>query len=127
MAHESSNHHFGLAVNLSSEALKSLLWLNGGAATALIALTDKQLGSVDYSCAVLLFGLGAFLTVVAMACGYFSQLAYANHRLAVEDADATKAKNKHAWHEGWQKAAIVLVLLGLATSAAGMVNAFLAI
>ncbi|MDE2563795.1 MAG: hypothetical protein KGL48_16260 [Sphingomonadales bacterium] len=127
MASDSSDHHFSLAVSLSVEALKALLWFNGGAATALIALTSKKPGSVDYGRAVLIFGLGVLLTVVAMAFGYFSQLSYANHRLADEQQKTATAKREYAHHRFWQTAALIAVALSLAASAVGMATAFYAI
>jgi len=124
MADHNSDHHFGLAVSLSIEALKALLLLNGGAATALIALTDKTQGTVPYGPAVAAFGFGAFLTVVAFACGYFSQLAYANHRFAHDHEQ--DGKNAHVNHLRWQRGAIVCVVLAFVAWVLGMLLALCA-
>ncbi len=120
MTNQSSDHHFSLAVNLSIEALKALLLLNGGAATALITLTKKSPNGVDFSLAVLIFGFGVFLTVVAMAAGYFSQLAYSNHRLAIEQDKAAEGQKQLTCHKRWQYAASIVVGLSLMASLGGM-------
>jgi hypothetical protein len=95
-----SEKHFEFAVNLARDALKSLLLVNGGAATALIALTDKTNGSKDYSGAIILFGVGAVFSVVSTCFGYFSQLNYANHRMEMEDDQ--NATRSHTLHRRWQ-------------------------
>lgn len=91
MGENSSDHHFSLAVGISIEALKALLIVNGGAATALIALTGKLPSGTDYSAAILLFGLASLLNALTLVVGYLSQLAYANHRLAYEQRDTAEA------------------------------------
>jgi len=80
-----SEKHFELAVALARDALKGLLLVNGGAATALVALMDKSDGGKDYTFAILLFAAGAVSAVISACFGYFSQLNYANHRLDRND------------------------------------------
>jgi hypothetical protein len=110
--------HFELAVALARDALKALLIVNGGAATALIALMDKSNGSRDYTWAVILFAAGAVGAVVSSCLGYLSQLYYANHRM-----------NGHAGsyrsHRLWQTAAILSVTTTLAFMVAGLITAAL--
>lgn len=127
MNDQSSEHHFQLAVGISIEALKALLLLNGGAATALIALTGKSDSSPDYSLAILFFGLGALLAVLSFICGYFSQLSYANHRLELENEDAKSAEALIKKHVRWQGAAITFVVVSVLASSAGMAAAFVAV
>lgn len=126
MTDNSSEHHFQLAVGISIEALKSLLLLNGGAATALIALMGRSTGSPNYTFSVLFFGLGALLAVLSFVAGYFSQLAYANHRLECENADESSAETMLKRHNFWQGSAIAAVALSVIASSSGMVAAFLA-
>ena len=120
MSNGSSDHHFGLAVNLSIEAMKALLLMNGGAATAFIALSGKSQDSVDYSQAVLAFGFGVLFTVLAFTAGYFSQLSYANHRLHIETGEPDKAKRQFNRHNLFQRFAIAFVIMGLCASGRGM-------
>ncbi|WP_226016038.1 hypothetical protein [Novosphingobium sp. FKTRR1] len=113
MASDSSDHHFELAVQIAVEGLKNLFILNGGAATALIALTSQGGGGDKYALAVVLFGIGALCSVCAFASGYFSQLSYANHM---------KSGASAAWqsHGFFQKLTMGLVVLSLVTSGIGM-------
>jgi hypothetical protein len=108
------DRHFEFAVDLSRDALKGLLLVNGGAATALIALMDK--GAKDYTYAVMLFAAGAVGAVVSTCFGYFSQLNYANHRL-------TGNMQAHAGHRRWQSATIAAVIATLVFMVAGIVEA----
>ena len=127
MSEKSSEHHFALAVTVAVEALKALLLVNGGAATALIALSDKSMGHSKYGNAVLFFALAALLNATTLVVGYFSQLAYANHRFYREQDDVGNAEASFKWHNVGQIAAICLVLMSLLASAAGMSFAFLAV
>jgi hypothetical protein len=68
-----TERHFELAVQLSRDALKALLVVNGGAATALIALMDKSRGGKDYTWAIILFGAGTVAAVISACLGYASQ------------------------------------------------------
>ena len=127
MADNSSEHHFALTVSIAIEALKALLIVNGGAATALIALTGKAQDGPNYGLAILLFGLAALLNAVTLIVGYFSQLAYANHRLKLEQQDMDEADKKFKAHCACQYWAIAFLAASLAASAAGMFFAFRAI
>ena len=127
MSESSSEHHFALAVTVAVEALKALLLVNGGAATALIALSDKSMGHSKYGNAVLLFALAALLNATTLVVGYFSQLAYANHRSSREQNDVGGANVSFKWHRISQTAAVGLVLASLLASAVGMRCAFLAV
>ena len=127
MSEKSSEHHFALAVTVAVEALKALLLVNGGAATALIALSDKANDGSKYGTAVLLFGLAALLNAATLTCGYFSQLAYANHRLSGEQNDIPNADKYLKRHNNSQAIAIILLAISLVASAAGIRWAFLAV
>jgi hypothetical protein len=122
----SSDKHFELAVSISVEALKALLLFDGGAAAALIALTDKISGAHNYETSILMFGSGALCTVAAFATGYFSQLYYANHVLHESNKQTAKAVSSHRLHCMFQTIAICFVIAGLAFGVAGMVLAFFA-
>ena len=121
----SGDKHFGHAVTISIEALKALLLVNGGAATALIALKTKGGGS--FVLPVLFFGLAALLNAFTLTLGYFSQLSYANSRLQQETGSPDKAITSSCNHNRWQACAIVVLMISLAASAGGMVTAFLQI
>jgi len=114
---EDADQHFGYAVDIARDALKSLLWINAGAAGALIALTGKESGANNYTHAIILFGIGAVLTVASYVFGYFSQLEYGNYRLTGEE---TKQKN----HCKLQAVAITFMLIGLICAIAGMAVAY---
>jgi hypothetical protein len=124
MGNASSDTHFDHAVKLSIEGLKSLFLLNGGAATALIALTDKAPGRPDYSVPIVLFGVASFLSVLTFVVGYFSQLSYANHRLSVESGDSGAAQQAINRHGLCQRIGICLVCLSLLASGTAMVFAY---
>jgi len=106
--------HFELAVLLSRDALKALLIVNGGAATALIALMGKS--GIDYTCAILLFASGAVGAVISGCFAYFSQLSYANHLFDTE-------KYQHKTHLRWQYTTLAVVLITLACMISGIVAA----
>ena len=120
MSDGSGDHHLGHAVDVAIEALKALLLLNGGAATAFIALTGKGQGSIDYSVSVLAFGIGAWLTVLAFAAAYFSQLSYANYRFLSECQKNGVSTEQYKWHGRWQITAFIFAALGLIASSYGM-------
>ena len=117
MSDKSSDHHLGLAVNISIEGLKALLLLNGGAATAFVALSGQTNGSRDYSFAILAFGVGATFAVAAFLAAYFSQLSYGNHRLELEKMNNMQQKKEYKDHHFWQTIAFVFVGLSLAAKA----------
>jgi hypothetical protein len=109
--------HLELAVELSRDALKALLLVNAGAASALIALTDKSSGGKDYSVPIILFGCGAVATLLAYFFGYFSQLNYGNHRFA-------QRSKSYFWHRVFQALAIVACIISLGFAIFGMANGY---
>jgi hypothetical protein len=117
----SDETHFELAVALSRDALKALLLVNGGAATALIALMDKSNGAHDYTHPILLFGAGAVGAVVSTCFGYVSQLNFANsvvlghHPTTLKDSAVA-----HGRHRRWQNATIATVIFTLGFMIAGI-------
>jgi amino acid transporter len=118
----SSDKHFEHTVNLARDALKSLLIVNGGGATALIALMQKD-ASHDFTSAVILLAAATVATVVAYCLAYFSQLNYANGQLALEGEDARNAVQYHNWHCKLQAVTIVVLTITLALMVSGMVTA----
>jgi hypothetical protein len=120
-----ADKHFEHAVTLSRDALKSLLIVNGGAATALIALMDKTNDAHDYTIAILWFGAGAVGAVLSSCFAYFSQLSYANSVLrSGHPTTLEQAARYHATHARWQivifvfvLATIVCMILGIWTAA----------
>ena len=127
MNDNTSEQHFSFAVNIAIEAIKSLLLVNGGAATALIALTSKDRSSADFGLAVLLFGAAALFNALTLVVGYFSQLSYANHRLYFEKDDCTEAETSIKRHEFLQHVAGGMIATSLLLSSAAMVSAFCAL
>lgn len=120
------DQHLDRAIDVSIEALKALVLVNGGAATALIALTDKSGAGATYATSVLLFGLGAFFGMLAFAAGYLSQLSYGNHRFAFEQGSTASADSAFKAHNRWQNIALGLVAASLLSASGGMISAFLA-
>lgn len=127
--------HFELAARLAVEGLKALLIFNGGAAVALIALAGSitKVNGTNAAMAhsflwpIIAFGTGAFLTVVTMAIGYFSQLSYANHRFGISQEDGSTSKTQYSRHKLFQRLAIVTVGLVLAFGFAGIITAWRAV
>ena len=119
----SSKDHFSFAVNIALEAIKSLLLVNGGAATALIALTSKADSGIDYTWSVLFFGCGALLNCLTMILGYFSQLHYANSTMASENRNDHLVIAEHRLHVRYQYIAIIILVISLIFSSLGMVHA----
>jgi len=118
-----SDKHFELAVELSRDALKALLIVNGGAATALIALMDKTDAKHNYASAVICFAAGAVSAVICYCLGYFSQLSYANHRLLIEHGQNNEAARSHLCHNIFQGLAIAFVTLTLVAMVLGILVA----
>ena len=118
-----SEKHFELAVGIAIGALNAMLLVNGGAATALIALMDKTDAKHNYTSAVICFAAGAIFTVVGYCFGYFSQLNYANHRMSNENEQRSAADHSHKWHRIWQCLTLVAVGLALAAMVLGLLVA----
>ena len=125
MSESGSDVHYAHAVNAAIEAVKSLLLVNGGAATALIAL--KSQGDADLGLPVLLFGLAALLNSFTLVLGYFSQLNYANARAAIENGQIEESREGMRMHGRFQTISILVILLSLIASGSGMFMAFKAI
>ena len=124
-APDSTNKHLELAVGLSTEALKMLFLLNSGAAGALIALTDKAGSKRDYSQAIIVFGIGALLTVASFMFAYISQLEYAKARFASDYSDEPGTVHYHRRHVVFSYIAIGLFMSALIAGGFGMFSAFL--
>lgn len=115
-----SDEHFKLAVGIAIEGMKAGLYVNAGAATALIALMEKGQNPRAASCAIITFGLGAVVSVLAFGGGYFSQLNYANHRLAVEKGNAESASQALSLHRRWQWVTIFLTTISICLGVCAM-------
>ncbi len=120
---EATEKHLEHAVGIARDGLKSLLLINGGAASALIALTDRTGGSRDYTLAILFFGFGAIVTVAAFVFAYFSQLNYANSRMAHFNKDMQNVGRYQNQHVIFQNLTIACVLVSLALSFIGGASA----
>jgi hypothetical protein len=116
--------HFKLAVGLATEALKSLIFVNGGAATALIALMNSASYSADFSIAALVFGLSSLLNAITMAVGYLSQLSYANSIQSAEYSNNVDASKFHKTHGICQTIAMFTLTLGFVCSFLGGFSAY---
>lgn len=125
MSENGSDAHYALAITTAQEAIKSLLLVNGGAATALIAIMTK--GQTDFARAIVLFGFAALLNAMTFVFGYYSQLAYANARAADERCQSDMALMYMQKHSRRQKVALSILVTSLGCSVAGMVTAYLAI
>jgi hypothetical protein len=113
--------HFELAVALSRDALRGLLLVNGGAATALVALMDKSNNNHDYTSSILWFGAGTVGAVISTCFAYFSQLNYANSVLrSGHPVTLRKSFISHKLHGFWQVAAIISVAATLICTVVGM-------
>ncbi|HEU0161156.1 MAG TPA: hypothetical protein VFQ69_02030 [Rhizomicrobium sp.] len=121
----SSDKHFELGIGIAKDGLKYLFIFNAGAATSLIALTDKLPNGRDYTYAVLLFGLGALGVTLAYTFGYFSQLFYANHVLETEKRQTEIAARQHCFHNAFQVIAAFFVTISLVSGTMGLWTAFL--
>jgi hypothetical protein len=80
--HEDVRHHYALAVGILRDTLKGLLLVNAGSAVALIAMAGVAGRAVGMNLnliaiAVIYFGFGAIVSVLASAVAYEAQLAYA--------------------------------------------------
>src|SRR5665213_2807589 len=118
-----SEKHFEFAVDLARDALKALLLVNGGAATALVALMDKTDRAHNYTGSILFFAAGAVVAVISSCLGYFSQLHYANHRMEHESGNSEKATQTYKKHNQWQVATLVSVFITLIFMVLGIVTA----
>lgn len=125
MVERISTHHFTIGSNIAIEGLKSLILVNGGAATALIALTGSTTNAPDYSLAVIFFGAGAVLSVMSFAAAYFSQLSYANHCLEYEKENGYAAASALRGHHRYQNITLTLVALSITVAFVGICLAFL--
>lgn len=123
MSGQNADEHFKHAVQISIEALKALLLVNAGAAAAFVALMDRSTTTANYSSAILWFGGGAVLTVIAFVLGYYSQVNFANYRL-LADEDKAKAQARHRDHVSLNGAAGVFVLVAIVCSVVGMARAY---
>lgn len=129
MSGQNADEHFKHAVTISIEALKALLLVNAGAAAAFVALMDRSPATADYSSAIVLFGAGAVLTLIAFVIGYYSQLNYAHSRLEAYKSEFDPFRSVHAdkfhkWHMTLQVIAGIAVGLSIFCGVVGMANAY---
>jgi hypothetical protein len=77
---EERRWHWAEGNKYALEAMKALLWLNGGSAAAMLAFfgARARLITPAFGWSLIWFGIGAFLSVVLFVIAYFTQLEYAN-------------------------------------------------
>jgi preprotein translocase subunit SecD len=77
---EEQRWHWGEGNKYALEAMKALLWLNGGSAAALLTFFGARVRLITpaFGEAIVSFGLGAALSVLVFVMAYFVQLDYGN-------------------------------------------------
>jgi hypothetical protein len=80
---EEQRWHWAEGNKYALEAMKALLWLNGGAAAALLAFFGgrPRLVTTAFAETPVSFGVGAVLSVALFGMGYFVQLQYGNESI----------------------------------------------
>jgi hypothetical protein len=80
---EEQRYHWAEGNKYAIEAMKALLWLNGGSAAAMLAFFGARARSITpvFGWSLVSFGFGAFLSVVLFVIAYFAQLNYGNNGL----------------------------------------------
>jgi hypothetical protein len=78
---EEQRWHWGEGNKYAFEAMKALLWLNGGAAGALLTFFGARARAVTpaFGEAIASFGAGTALSVVLFVMAYWVQLQYGNN------------------------------------------------
>jgi hypothetical protein len=78
---QEQRYHWAEGNKYAIEAMKALLWLNGGSAGAMLAFFGARARSITpaFGWSLISFGFGAFLSVVLFVIAYFAQLDYANN------------------------------------------------
>jgi len=103
-------------VSLSTEALKAVLLLNGGAVVALLAYLGQASSRAELArraaCPLTWFVVGLVLAALAFGSAYLTQLALFNE-------SGLGDKFKGVKHRVWLNAALVLALSSLACFAGG--------
>jgi hypothetical protein len=77
---EEQRYHWSEGNKYALEAMKSLLWLNGGSAAALLTLfggTRPRLVTPYFGYSITSFGVGAACSVCLFVWAYLTQLHYA--------------------------------------------------
>lgn len=78
---EEQRYHWAEGNKYALEAMKALLWLNGGSAAALLTLfggTRPRLVTPYFGFAILSFAVGAACSVILFVWAYATQLHYGN-------------------------------------------------
>jgi hypothetical protein len=78
---EEQRFHWSEGNKYALEAMKALLWLNGGSAAALLTLfggSRPRLVTPDFGYSILSFATGAAFSVILFVGAYATQLHYAN-------------------------------------------------
>ena len=79
---EEQRWHWSEGNKYALEAMKALLWLNGGSAAALLALfggARPRLVTSDFGHSIASFAIGTAFSVALFVGGYATQLHYANN------------------------------------------------
>lgn len=108
-------------ISISTEALKALQLVNGGAVVALLAYlgqaSDRATLAVQIKCPMAFFVLGLVTATATFIPSYLTQLALYNE-------DIRSAEYKGVRHQTWLNVALLLALISLVAFAVG---AFVAI
>ena len=124
------------AVNSGAEALKALLYLNGGSCVIMLAFigalaskTDKPVA--NFAVPLVYFALGAGLAVLANAAGYFTNLMItgtSNRKERVYEhpflLDTPSSKRQRCWGERFRFTAIILAFAALGCFFVGLYFAY---
>ena len=110
-----SDWHWQEGNKYAHEGIKTIAFLNGGAAVALVTFNQHKPFAFAMLCALGCFGLGAALAATSFILAYYTQLSYGN-------AELPGADRQRLWAQGqWLNIAagavvfssIVMSLIGL--------------
>ena len=124
MMQQGADYHFEIGARIAIEGLKGLLIVNGGGATALIALTERGMAADKFVVSILFFGAGAIVAVAATLTAYFSQLYYANSLIGTNSKKGDG--NQYSLHVRLQFITIALAIASLGFGVCALVEAFCA-
>jgi hypothetical protein len=110
---EEQRWHWGEGNKYALEAMKSLLWLNGGSAAALLTFFGNRprVLTVWFGWALISFSVGAIFAVVLFVVAYATQLNYGNR--GVPDLSKDPTNRYHISAYVCLAAALIGFLFGL--------------
>lgn len=123
MAQKDAEWHWSEGNKFALEGMKLLFLLNGAAAVTTMTFTGNvKVGSCSTITALVMFGLGAFFSVIALASAYLTQLSYGNANFNADSSDPQLAK----WFDiarWWHCAVYAIIVLAAAAFLVGVVFA----